>query len=154
MISFSRATGADAHGIETLYKQLVPGLDIKVTPQRIDELLISESAFLLVAKTASEVIGTALIIKCEDVMFENQPFAVIENVVVTLEKRGHGVGKDLMREIEDKCRYWNCSKIMIMSSSHRSAAHSFFKRCGYDSDAKKGFVKYGRQLKSAVNFLS
>ena len=75
-------------------------------------------------------------------MFNDQPFAVVENIVVDTEKRGLGYGKSLMGYLKSLGRKHRCTKIMLLSSVSRSEAHSFFKKCGYRSDVKKGFVNY------------
>jgi hypothetical protein len=36
----------------------------------------------------------------------------------------------------------DCSKIMLLSSIHRTQAHAFFERAGFKGDSKRGFVKY------------
>jgi hypothetical protein len=36
----------------------------------------------------------------------------------------------------------DCTKLMLLSSKAREAAHSFFRRCGFTSDTKHAFVKY------------
>jgi hypothetical protein len=41
----------------------------------------------------------------------------------------------------------DCSKIMLLSNSKRSEAHTFFEKQGFSSELKKGFVKYRSQLR-------
>ncbi|WP_218567949.1 GNAT family N-acetyltransferase [Pseudomonas sp. LTJR-52] len=52
----------------------------------------------------------------------------------------------MIRAIEQRCIKKDCSKIMLMSSIHRTQAHAFFKRAGFKGDSKRGFVKYRRDL--------
>ncbi|MFK4135844.1 GNAT family N-acetyltransferase [Pseudomonas luteola] len=79
-------------------------------------------------------------------MFGFQPFAVVENVIVDEAQRGTGVGRQLIRTIEQRCIDKDCSKIMLLSSAHRIQAHAFFERAGFKGDSKRGFVKYRRDL--------
>jgi N-acetylglutamate synthase-like GNAT family acetyltransferase len=81
-----------------------------------------------------------------DVMFASRPFAVLENIVVASHCRGSGVGAALMREAELFCLAAQCSKMMLLSSSHRTEAHRFFEKSGFLGSAKKGFVKYRRSF--------
>lgn len=87
---------------------------------------------------------------CADVMFGQQPFAVVENVVVDAAWRGQDIGARLFSHLEDFCRARECSKIMLLSTAVREDAHRFFARIGYDGQAKLGFVKYRRHFSQAV----
>jgi GNAT superfamily N-acetyltransferase len=77
-----------------------------------------------------------------------QPFAVVENVIVDPLWQGKRIGTRLFAHIEEFCREHTCTKIMLLSSAVREDAHQFFIRAGYDSLAKRGFVKYRRQFPS------
>lgn len=101
---------------------------------------------LLVAEVEGSVVGTVLVSLCADVMFQHQPFAVVENVVVSASLRNGGIGATLMREVDRLCQAAECSKIMLLSSAARVQAHQFFERAGYVGTSKKGFVKYRRQF--------
>lgn len=96
------------------------------------------------------VVGSALLSLCMDVMFEDQPFAVVENVIVESTCRNLGVGAVLLRKVENIARDRHCSKIMLLSSASRDDAHRFFARHGYQERSKRGFVKYRREFNTAL----
>lgn len=75
-------------------------------------------------------------------MFGAQPFAVVENVIVSGDAHHKGLGTALMRHIEAFCLDHDCSKIMLLSSIQREQAHCFFEHCGFTGSTKRGFVKY------------
>jgi N-acetylglutamate synthase-like GNAT family acetyltransferase len=141
-IFFDRAQPSDAKEIENLYRQLTDNKDINVTAAAIQSIATDKSNFLLVGRERKRIVATALFTICRDVMFNDQPFAVVENIVVDIEKRGLGYGKSLMGYLKCLGREHRCTKIMLLSSTSRSEAHSFFEKCGYRSDVKKGFVNY------------
>ncbi|MFM0191682.1 GNAT family N-acetyltransferase [Paraburkholderia strydomiana] len=85
---------------------------------------------------------------CE--MYAEQPFAVVENLVVDQECRGNGIGQALLREVERFCLSRNCSKMMLLSSASRVDAHRFFEQVGFRGDRKRGFVKYRSQFAEAT----
>lgn len=145
-LEIRRATADDACRIDALYGQLVGDIARCVLPERIQELSKNPKAALLVSEVNGLVCGTALVSLCDDVMFGRQPFAVVENVVVDVTARNQGVGARLLRAVETYCALNDCSKIMLLSSTGRSDAHRFFERSGFDSSAKKGFVKYRRSF--------
>jgi N-acetylglutamate synthase-like GNAT family acetyltransferase len=141
---------ADAESIESLYAELVHDSAVKVLPERIGQIIRDPNTRLLVAEIDDIVCGTALLALCNDVMYRDQPFGVVENIVVSSMVRRVGVGRLLMAQIEAIALETRCSKIMILSSSSRTQAHCFFESMGFDSGAKLGFVKYRKSFSRAL----
>ena len=139
-----RAQASDAEDISNLYKELNTLSAPTVLPERIAIIANSEHTHLLVCEDGGKTIATALVCLCQDVMFDNQPFALIENVVVSADYKREGIGKSLMNYIEAFCLEQNCSKIMLQTSSKNRNACDFYTAMGYDPDAKIGFIKYRR----------
>lgn len=141
MREFRKATARDAKAIADLYRELVPNAPINVLPERITEIEQDQNTYLMVCDINSDIIATALVTLCSDAMFNRQPFAVIENVIVSKDHQRKGIGKGLMDHIEAFCLAKDCSKIMLLSSSDNGSAHDFYATMGYDPDAKLGFIK-------------
>jgi N-acetylglutamate synthase-like GNAT family acetyltransferase len=144
MRTIRRATKDDAEAIANLYRELNTLSPIAVSPERIDTVANSNNTYLLVCDDAGEIIATALICLCQDVMFDNQPFALVENVVVSAGHKRAGIGKSMMDYIEAFCLEQDCSKIMLQTSSGNRNARDFYTAMGYNPDAKIGFIKYRR----------
>jgi N-acetylglutamate synthase-like GNAT family acetyltransferase len=140
------AVAGDAPRIAELYVQLVGKQGVNVLPERITTIAQDPSTELFVCEVGGQVVGTALVSLCQDVMFGLQPFAVVENVVVCSAARGQGLGNALLQHIEAFCLAKNCSKIMLLSSAQRDEAHRFFEEAGFSGAAKRGFVKYRSQF--------
>lgn len=140
------AKGADAAALADLYRQLTGDERVKVLPARLDSLADGVRAQVLVCECDGELAGTAWLGFCEDAMYGEQPFAVLENVVVHASWRGRGLGTALLREAERRCLARGCSKIMLLSAAGREDAHRLFLRAGFRGDAKLGFVKYRRDM--------
>ena len=145
---FRKATAEDASAIEKLYRALVPGAPISVLPDRITHISNDPNTYLIVCDDDGDVIATALLTLCADVMFNHQPFAVLENIIIDADFQRQGVGKSLMDYLEVFCREKDCSKIMLLSSVERRGAHDFFAAMGYDPDGKLGFIKYRKYFGS------
>ncbi|WP_200916529.1 GNAT family N-acetyltransferase [Jeongeupia sp. HS-3] len=141
----------DAEGIQGLYAELVGSAEIAVQPERIAHIAGDANTALFVAEIQARICGTALVSLCNDVMFKSQPFAVVENVVVTAASRSVGVGRLLFAHIEAFCLAADCSKIMLLSSAERADAHRFFERAGFTGSTKRGFVKYRRHFSASPN---
>ena len=144
MRNIRRALPSDANVIAKLYGQLNSLSTPCVLPERIAFIGKSDNTFLLVCDDDGDIIGTALVCLCEDVMFQNQPFAVIENFVVSAEYQREGIGKSLMDYIESLCLQHDCSKIMLQTSNENRNARDFYTAMGYAPDKKIGFIKYRR----------
>lgn len=139
----------DALGLSELYNQLVNNPAVKVEPEQIQALYDDARSKLFVCDYQGNVVGSALVSLCSDVMFRKQPFAVVENVIVDVAARGLGVGTALFQAIEIFCVSTNCSKIMLLSSSQRLDSHAFFEKQGFKGAVKRGFVKYRSAFTSA-----
>lgn len=139
-----RATKDDTEAIANLYRELNTLSPVSVLPERIEAVANSDNTHLLVCDDGDDIIATALVCLCQDVMFDNQPFALIENVVVSADYKREGIGKSMMEHIEAFCVEQDCSKIMLQTSSKNRAARDFYTAMGYDPDAKIGFIKYRR----------
>lgn len=136
------AQPADADAISALYRELVPDAPVQVLPERIAAIVADNNNHLWVCDDEGEVIATAFIGLCMDAMFQQQPFAIVENLVVSSHCQREGVGKFFMDEIEAFCLQQDCSKIMLLTNSENRDARDFYSAMGYDPDAKIGFIKY------------
>ncbi|MGZ3771657.1 MAG: GNAT family N-acetyltransferase [Bdellovibrio sp.] len=141
-VEFFHAKISDAKEIQRLYCQLVSDPNISVTDNAVDAISQDDFNCLIVGKLGNKVIATAFLVICRDVMYADQPFAVVENIVVDSPYQSNKVGTKLMDYLKVLCKSKKCTKIMLMSSSKRIEAHKFFEKCGYRSDLKKGFVNY------------
>lgn len=139
----------DALRLFELYHQLVNNPGVKVEPEQIQAVYDDERSMLFVCDYQGDVVGSALVSLCSDVMFSKQPFAVVENVIVDVAARGLGVGSALFKEIDIFCVNTNCSKIMLLSASQRTDSHAFFEKQGFKGALKRGFVKYRSTFSSA-----
>ncbi len=146
MREFRKARSSDAQAITDLYNELAPKASVNVVPDRIAEIAADPNTYLLVCDDDDEIIATALITLCMDVMFTRQPFAVLENVIVSSGFQRQGVGKSLMDHVKAFCLQNDCSKIMLLSNSQNRDARDFNTAMGYDPDEKLGFVKKRRDF--------
>lgn len=138
------ARPADAAAIEALYRDLVPGdANIRVAADHVAALETDPHNHLLCADHEGHVCGTAFLTLCLDPMYGgDQPYGVVENIVVLASRRGRGVGRALLSELEAIARAAHCTKLMLLSSATRTQAHAFFRRAGFDGERKRGFVRY------------
>lgn len=148
-LSLRNAIGSDADAIGRLYSQLSQQSgSVSVDPVRLEEIAVDPSNLLLVAERDGCIVATALLTLCLDAMYRNQPFGVVENIVVDIGHRSSGCGKALMEAIDHAAMNADCSKVMLLSANMREDAHAYFRAMGYDDGKKRGFVKYRMELAS------
>ncbi|WNG51811.1 GNAT family N-acetyltransferase [Archangium minus] len=137
------AEPTDAGALQRLYELLVPhNPRIRVLPERLARLREDVDNFCFVDEREGQVVGTVLLHLCPDVMFEERPYALLENLVVDPGARGRGSGRALLEHAERVCREHGCTKVMLLSGVHRTEAHAFFERLGYSGSVSRAFKKY------------
>lgn len=141
------ASGDDAVAIAVLYRSLVSSPHVNVRKDRLEAIAFDPNNFVFVCEVNGAVLGTAFLTLCLDPMFGNQPYGVLENIVVDEGWRGKGIGSSLLEHAETLCRKRDCSKIMMLSTATRESAHRFFEQEGFSSANKRGFVKYRSQFR-------
>lgn len=144
MREIRRAQADDAEAIGSLYQELNTRSAPAVSAERVAAIAQSEHTYLFVCDDDDDILASALVCLCEDVMFGTQPFAVVENFVVSTDYKREGIGKSMMDHIENFCLEQLCSKIILQTGSDNRDARDFYTAMGYDPDAKIGFVKYRR----------
>lgn len=89
-----------------------------------------------------QLIGSVMGIICMDIVGDCRPFLVLENLIVSEKARGLGIGKMLVKYIEERARERNCYYIMFTSLTKRKEAHRFYESIGYAKGVAEGFKKY------------
>lgn len=103
MHNFRKAKPEDANSITRLYQELTTNSQVDVLAERIADISEDPNTYLIVCEESGAILATALLTLCNDVMFKRQPFAIIENIVVSKEVQRSGIGRRLMHHIEAFC---------------------------------------------------
>ena len=147
VIVVREAVQNDIYSIQRLLEALTQNGNVDVIEEQINFFLNTNNNFLLVADLNNSVVGTVQLNICPDAMYNQQPYALIENVVVDKASEKQGIGKALLHKVEEICAIHNCSKMMLLSSNLRVEAHHFFEQSGFSGSTKKGFIKYSASFK-------
>lgn len=86
--------------------------------------------FIYVAKDENKLVGFASF-SIRDVIRYPRPIAELDELFVSSDYRKKGLGKDLMKIVEDKARALNCYRLYIESSYKHEIAHKFYEAQGY-----------------------
>jgi N-acetylglutamate synthase-like GNAT family acetyltransferase len=103
-------------------------------PSRLETLLADPHADLLVAADAGTLLGLVAILFVP-VAHDTAPWCRITALVVDAEHRERGVGQALAAAAEEAARQAGCSRIEATSALHRTDAHHFYERLGFNRES-------------------
>lgn len=131
----------DLNELLDLYNELTPYENsIGKSTEIYKEILKDDKYLLLVAKDNDRIVGSALAICCMVLALDGGRFLAIEDVIVKDGLRGKGIGKELMKAIDEFAIKNNCVYSIVVSSGYRKGAHKFYESVGFTEDVK-GFRK-------------
>jgi len=141
-LKIERIETEDLGDLAALYTQLIPH-DPDVTRMQIvlEGLKENPNHIILGAKADGRLVGSLVGVVCGILFGKCKPFMVVEDVVVDTSERRRGVGRELMRELENQARERDCSYIILLTDVGRPEAQEFYEAIGYHSEAYRGFRK-------------
>lgn len=137
-VTFRRATQADAGPIASLLTELGYAATAADVIDRVQRSLHSATSWLLLAQSASDVIG---LISAELVPYFPNGSTVcrVTALVVAAQHRRRGLGEKLLAHVTDFAREHRCSGIELTSAHHRLDAHRFYERLGFSRTSLRFF---------------
>ena len=140
-----RAAGLDDHdAIMALMGVLQPAdapVAVKRSKSALTQILASDGLDLFVAEKNGCVVGTCYLNVIPNLTRELKPYALIENVVSDPSFRGQGIGAALLGHACEAAHKAGCYKVMLLTGRKDPGVHAFYRRCGFDGDAKQGFYR-------------
>lgn len=136
MISIRKLTINDLEGLIPLLEQLWIGktIDKNSLKKVIEKGLKSEHQIYICATDNEKLVGyCSLTIKNNLWMLAN--LGNVDELVVDSEYRNRGVGKMLMKEIQSIAIKYDCKRLELDSAFHRTAAHEFYDKLGFEKRA-------------------
>jgi GNAT superfamily N-acetyltransferase len=131
----------DIAGLSELFVDFIAKeSNLTAMKKQIEVISNDPNYYVAVACEANKVIGTSMGIICYDLVGDCNPFMLIENVVVLPQYQGQGVGRLLMRALEDFGQKNQCNYVILVSESKREPSHQFYEAIGYSTD-QRGFKK-------------
>ena len=131
-----QATDDDLPAVLALYAQ--PGLDdgetLSIDQARavLAEFARYPSYRLFVACDGCEVVATYALLVMRNLAHCGAPSAVVEDVVVTSQRRSQGIGRQLMAHALGEAARAGCYKLALSSNGKRHAAHAFYEGLGFE----------------------
>lgn len=134
------ATKDDLPLIKSLLQELMntvedtEGIDIKQSVKNCEGLLEDPANYMLVARYKDGVLGFVNFTTRKTIMHP-LPSGLIDELVVTKDSRGSGIGKRLILAVVDKCRELGCCEVEVSTEKSNVTAREFYKSCGFNENA-------------------
>ena len=143
MITIGKIAEDDLDELSALYQELV---DKPTDKEKLKEnfawISVNPDYYLIGAKVDQRLVGSVMGIVCRDVAGDCRPFMILENIIVKADHHREGIGKTLVRYIEDVAKERGCHYLFFVSSMERKEAHRFYESLGYPVGMVQGFKKY------------
>lgn len=146
MATTRRIRADELEELLALYQQLNPEDPELDRTERIEglweEMLADESLEIVVAEEDGRIVSSCVCSITSNLTRNARPFAVVENVVTHEAYRGNGFGSCTLQRAFDIAAERNCYKVMLLTGSDAEWKLEFYEDCGFDREAKTGFVRY------------
>ncbi len=77
------------------------------------------------------VVGTYALLIMHNLAHQGTPSAIVEDVVVSAERQGQGMGQQMMQHAQQQARLAGCYKLVLSSNQKREHAHAFYESLGF-----------------------
>ncbi len=136
-ISILEAIEADLPAIEALLIELINTMDNPqgfTTPRLRDNcsfLINRADCHLLVAKVGEIVVGL-INFSLQQTAIAPGMSGLIDELIVSKDYRGQGIGQKLVSAAINKCRQLGCCELGVITGEVNTKAREFYKRCGFE----------------------
>ena len=142
--SLREASSADLEALLDLYELLefkpAQSLSLEAAQVRFKRYQEYPNYRIYVAELGEAIVGTFALIIVDSVAHSGQPFAIVEDVVVSEDFQGRGIGKRMMEFAMCRCKEFGCYKLALSSHLERQKAHSFYESLGFEKHGFSFFI--------------
>ena len=150
-LNIREARDADLPAVLALYAQ--PGLDDGDVLSH-DEARAVWQQFarypnyrLFVAQDASgEIVASYALLVMHNLAHRGTPSAIAEDVVVSPNQQGRGIGRALMAHALAQAREAGCYKLALSSNAKRESAHAFYRSLGFQQHGLSFLIETSQEL--------
>jgi ribosomal protein S18 acetylase RimI-like enzyme len=139
-IRIERALETDLPSITSLLAELMEAMtdtesfDIEQAVQNCRSLIRSPEQYVLVARKGDNVLGFVNF-STRKTMMHRALSALIDELVVSKNYRGLGIGKQLIQAVVDECRKLGCCEVEVSTEKSNTKARRFYRSRGFGEDA-------------------
>jgi len=145
-VNIREATVKDLPYIISLYSQ--PDMDDGklISLERAQEIFTRIKSYpdykVYVAVAGGKIVGTFALLMMDNLAHLGAPSGIVEDVVVSENLQGQGIGKQMMKFAMDYCREKGCYKLVLSSNLKRKSAHAFYESLGFKKHGYSFIVEF------------
>ncbi|KKB80088.1 hypothetical protein VW35_06515 [Devosia soli] len=103
-----------------------------------DEIAADPNHRLIVVEQAGETVGTLQISFLPGLPRFGMKRGILENVHIRSDRRGQGLGSDMVHWAVERCHEAGCGMVQLTSNKIRVDAHRFYRKLGFEQ-SHEGF---------------
>jgi len=130
----------DVPAILDLYRdaelEVEPAFTVKKAQAHLAVFRRYPSYRIFVAVIEQKIVGTYELLIMDNLAKGGRKSGVVEDVAVSPQCRGQGIGRAMMRHAREQCQRAECYKFVLSSNLKRAGAHAFYESLGFE---KHGF---------------
>ena len=134
----------DFNGLSELYTHLhgnKPIPDNEMSIEIWNSILNDKNHHVIVAEEDDKIVSSCVCVIIPNLTHNQQPYALIENVVTHKDYRKRGLASQCLTYAKQIAVKNNCYKMMLLTGSKKRATHRFYRKNGYNSIEKTGYIQ-------------
>lgn len=106
-----------------------------------NEIIADKNHHIIVAEENGEIVSSCVCVIIPNLTHNQQPYALIENVVTHKDFRKKGLASQCLSFAKQIAVENNCYKMMLLTGSKKMSTHKFYRKNGYNSIEKTGYIQ-------------
>lgn len=134
----------DFQGLSELYTHLHSNKPIENNVENIElfrGILEDKNHHIIVAEEEGRIVSSCVCVIVSNLTHNQQPYALIENVVTNKDYRNRGLASDCLAFAKQIALDNNCYKMMLLTGSKKRSTHKFYRKNGYNKFEKTGYIQ-------------
>ncbi len=134
----------DFNGLSVLYTHLHSNKPIENNDENIaifNKILSDETHHIIVAEENGKIVSSCVCVIVPNLTHNQQPYALIENVVTEKEYRKLGLATACLSYAKQIAVDNHCYKMMLLTGSKKRSVHKFYQKNGYNRFEKTGYIQ-------------
>lgn len=107
-----------------------------------EKILSDKDHHIIVAEENGLIVSSCVCVIIPNLTHEQQPYALIENVVTAPSYRGKGLATACLDYAKEIAQKENCYKLMLLTGSKQESTLNFYERAGYNRNDKTAFIQW------------